>query len=48
MTTTTSTLRLLTWLSPAFPTGAFAYSHAIEWAVESRDITNGPSDQSLP
>jgi len=34
-------LRLLTWLSPAFPTGAFAYSHGIEWAVESGDITNG-------
>ena len=31
-------LRLLTWLSPAFPTGAYAHSHGIEWAVESRDI----------
>ena len=29
-------LRLLTWLSPAFPTGAFAYSHGLEWAVEAR------------
>lgn len=28
-----SLLSLLTWLSPAFPTGAFAYSHALEWAV---------------
>ena len=27
-------LRLLSWLSPAFPTGAFAYSHGLEWAVE--------------
>lgn len=26
--------RLLTWLSPAFPTGAFSYSHGIEYAVE--------------
>ncbi len=26
--------RLLTWFSPAFPTGAFAYSHGVEWAVE--------------
>jgi urease accessory protein len=33
-------LRLLAWLSPAFPTGAFAYSHGLEWAVESGDITN--------
>jgi len=31
-------LRLLTWLSPAFPTGGFAYSHGLEWAVESGDV----------
>ena len=31
-------LKLLTWLSPAFPTGAFAYSHALEWAVEAGDL----------
>ena len=37
------TLRLLAWLSPAFPTGAFAYSHGVEWAVESADITDGPT-----
>jgi len=29
---------LLTWLSPAFPTGAYAYSHGLEWAVEARDV----------
>ena len=28
-------LLLLTWMSPAFPTGAFAYSHGLEWAIES-------------
>jgi urease accessory protein len=33
-------LRLLAWLSPAFPTGGFAYSHGIEWAVEAGDITD--------
>jgi len=33
-------LRLLTWLSPAFPTGGFAYSHGLEWAVESGDVTS--------
>ena len=27
-------LLLLTWMSPAFPTGAFAYSHGLEWAIE--------------
>ena len=40
------TLRLLTWLSPAFPTGSFAYSHGIEWAVESNDITDGQTLQA--
>jgi urease accessory protein len=34
-------LRLLAWLSPAFPTGAYAYSHGLEWAVECGDITDG-------
>jgi urease accessory protein len=33
-------LRLLAWLSPAFPTGGFAYSHGLEWAVEAGDITD--------
>lgn len=33
-------LKLLTWLSPAFPTGGFAYSHALEWAVEAGDVTS--------
>ncbi len=32
------TLKLQAWLSPAFPTGAFAYSHGIEWAVEAGDV----------
>jgi len=31
-------LRLLAWLSPAFPTGGFAYSHGLEWAVEAGDV----------
>jgi urease accessory protein len=30
--------RLMTWLSPAYPVGAFAYSGGIEWAVEAGDI----------
>ena len=29
-------VRLMVWLSPSFPTGAFAYSHGLEWAVEKR------------
>jgi urease accessory protein len=32
--------QLLSWLSPAFPVGAFAYSHGIEFAVENGDITD--------
>ncbi len=36
-------LRLLAWLSPAFPTGAYAYSHGLEWAVEARDVTDTAS-----
>src|SRR5580698_2621854 len=30
--------RLMAWLSPAFPIGAFSYSGGIEWAVEAGDI----------
>jgi urease accessory protein len=30
--------RLMTWLSPAYPIGAFSYSSGIEWAVEAGDI----------
>jgi len=36
-------LRLMAWLSPAFPTGGFAYSHGLEWAVEAGDIKDGDS-----
>jgi len=32
--------RLMAWLSPAYPTGGFAYSSGIEWAVEAGDITD--------
>lgn len=27
--------RLMTWLSPAYPVGAFSYSHGLEYAVEA-------------
>lgn len=29
----------MTWLSPAFPVGAFTYSHGLEWAVEDGTVT---------
>jgi len=31
-------LRLLAWLSPSFPVGAYAYSHGAEFAVESEQV----------
>lgn len=33
-----SLYRLLAWLSPSYPVGAFAYSHGLEWAVETGQI----------
>jgi urease accessory protein len=35
--------RLMIWLSPAYPVGAFSYSSGIEWAVEAGDITGAAS-----
>jgi urease accessory protein len=29
---------LLTWTSPGYPTGAFSYSHGLEWAVEQGSV----------
>jgi urease accessory protein len=29
----------LAWSSPGYPTGAFSYSHGLEWAVESGAVT---------
>lgn len=37
---TAALFRLMTWLSPAFPVGAFSYSSGIEWAVEAGDIAD--------
>jgi urease accessory protein len=31
-------LRQQSWLSPAFPTGAYSYSHGLEWAVEAGQV----------
>ncbi|HKA18756.1 MAG TPA: urease accessory protein UreF [Blastocatellia bacterium] len=33
-------LRQQTWLSPAFPTGAYSYSHGLECAIEAGHIHN--------
>jgi urease accessory protein len=42
---TAALYRLMTWLSPSFPVGAFSYSSGIEWAVEAGDITDAASLQ---
>jgi len=36
-------LRLQSWFSPAFPIGAFSYSHGLEWAVEEATVTDRAS-----
>ena len=36
-------LRLQSWLSPAFPTGSYSYSHGLEWAVEAGYINDRAS-----
>ncbi len=36
-------MRLQSWLSPAFPIGAYSYSHALEWAVEAGSVTDRTS-----
>jgi urease accessory protein len=35
--------RLMAWLSPSYPVGAFSYSSGIEWAVEAGDIRDAES-----
>lgn len=32
--------RLIAWTSPAYPIGAFSYSHGLEWAVEDGLVRN--------
>lgn len=44
MTTEAAALyRLLSWLSPAYPVGAFSYSGGLEWAVEAGDVKDPAS-----
>jgi urease accessory protein len=38
--TDASLYRLMTWLSPAYPIGAYSYSHGIEYAVEAGLVTD--------
>ena len=36
----TALLRLMSWMSPSFPVGAYTYSHGLEAAVEQAGITD--------
>jgi urease accessory protein len=46
MSTTEAALyRLLSWLSPAYPLGAFSYSHGLEYAVEAGLVHDAASLQ---
>jgi urease accessory protein len=40
MTTDAHLLKLMTWLSPAFPVGAFGYSHGLETAIRDGRVTD--------
>ncbi len=33
-------LPLFAWLSPSYPVGSYAYSHTLEWAVETGEIVD--------
>ena len=41
----TMPLELMTWFSPGFPVGAFAYSHGLEWAVQDGTVHDAASFQ---
>lgn len=36
-------LKLIAWLSPGYPVGAYTYSHGLEWAVQDGRVTDAPS-----
>ena len=37
--------RLMAWLSPSYPVGAFSYSSGLEWAVEAGDVRDAETLQ---
>ena len=46
MTDTPALLALMQWLSPAFPTGAYACSHGLEWVISTGAVYDAASVQS--
>ena len=45
MLTDSHMLTLAQWLSPAYPVGAFSYSHGLEWAEHIGDVSDAASFQ---
>jgi len=43
---TTALLKLMTFLSPAFPVGAFSYSHGLEWLIDTAEIRTADALQT--
>ena len=43
MSMTDSLFRLMSWLSPAYPVGAYSFSHGLEYAVEAGLVTDAES-----
>ncbi len=43
MATEPALQKLLQWFSPAYPVGAFSFSHGLEWAVEAGLVTDRDS-----
>ncbi|MEP5153239.1 urease accessory protein UreF [Planktotalea sp.] len=46
MPTELDVLTLTQWFSPSFPIGGFAYSHGLEWAIETGDVHDARSAQT--
>ena len=40
MTSPAALYQLMTWLSPSFPVGAYAFSHGLERAIEADRVTD--------
>jgi len=45
MPTEADVMKLAQWLSPAYPVGAFSYSHGLEWAVAAEDVADAAALQ---
>ncbi|MGD1923492.1 MAG: urease accessory protein UreF [Paracoccaceae bacterium] len=38
--------KLTSWLSPAYPVGAYTYSHGLEWAIHAGDVGDASTAES--